>query len=132
MGTVSNCTCGVCGTSFWVRSGGGFFFDLLHCDICGKSTTVSHEELGEIHLGYIKGLRVPYAIARAGLDAKIQAQYTGPVLTPDEYTAAAEATLAPCECGGTFRYAAPPRCPTCRSTEDQWTVGLNNVSMIVD
>ena len=102
------------------RRGGGFFFDLLQCDKCGKDRSVSHEELGDVHLGFVKGLPGPYAVARAEMDRRIQAEYPGKTLTRDEYHAAAEATLDACDCGGSFRYDAPARCPGCRSTQDQW------------
>ena len=101
------------------RRGGGFFFDLLHCDKCGKDRSVSHEELDDVHLGFVKGLPGPYAIARAAMDRRIQAEYPGKPLTRNEYHAAAEATLEPCACGGSFRYDAPVRCPECRSAQDQ-------------
>ena len=81
---------------------------------------MSHQDLGEIHLGYIKGLGIPYAMTRAEVDRRIQREYPGPVLAREEYQAAAEATLESCECGGRFRYDAPARCPTCRSRPEQW------------
>jgi hypothetical protein len=60
-----------CGTRFSVRQGGGFYFDLLHCDACGKDTSVAHQDLGDIHLRYVKGLPGPYAVARAAMDRRI-------------------------------------------------------------
>ena len=120
MGSSSSYICKACGRHFGVRSGGGFFFDLLHCDACGAATSVSHQELGDVHLGFVKGLPGPYALARAAMDRQIQAEYPGKPLTTDEYHAAAEATLEPCACGGHFRYDAPARCPECRSTSEQW------------
>ena len=120
MGRSSGHICKVCTNRFQVRDGGGFFFDLLHCDACGRTHSVSHEDLGDIHLRYVKGLGRPYAIARAEMDRRIQAEYPGEPLSRDEYRAAAEATLDPCPCGGRFRYDAPARCPTCRSTGEMW------------
>jgi hypothetical protein len=105
---------------FSERRGGGFYFDLLHCESCGKAQDVSHRDLGEIHLGFIKGLPGPYAVARAAMDAEIQARYRGPVLNREEYHAAVEGSLEACACGGRFRYDAPTRCPTCHSTSEQW------------
>jgi hypothetical protein len=102
------------------RDGGGFMFDLLHCDTCGATTSVSHQELGDIHLGFVKGLPGPYALVRAGMDRRIQEEFDGRVLSREEYHVAAEATLKACACGGTFTYDAPARCPGCRSTEEQW------------
>ena len=120
MGSATGYICRTCEAHFTARDGGGFMFDLLHCDACGATRSVSHQELGDIHLGFVKGLPGPYAVARAAMDRRIQATYPGKSLTRDEYHAAAEATLEPCACGGRFRYDAPARCPGCRSTDDQW------------
>ncbi len=120
MGSASGFICRACGTQFTVRRGGGFFFDLLHCDVCGTARSVSHEDLGDIHLGFVKGLPGPYALSRMRLDRQIRATYPGKPLTRKEYHAAAEATLDACACGGHFRYHAPARCPECRSMSEQW------------
>lgn len=100
--------------------GGGFFFDLLHCGTCGAERHVGHDEVGDIHLAFVKGLPGPYAVSRMELDWQIKRDYEGEPLTRDEYRAAAEATLEPCACGGRFSYEAEPRCPACRSTREQW------------
>src|SRR4051812_44691109 len=112
MGSATGMICRVCTTAFQVNGDGGFYFDLLHCDAYGKTQSVRHQDLGEVHLRFVKGLRTPYAMARAEMDRRIQAEYPGEPLSRDEYHAAAEATLDPCPCGGRFRYGAPPRCPT--------------------
>ena len=125
MGSSTGYICKDCNTHFSVRDGGGFFFDMLHCDRCGGARSVSHKDLGEIHLGFVKGLPGPYAIARAGMDRRIQQEFEGKALSRDEYHAAAEQTLGNCDCGGTFRYDAPPRCPSCRSTHERWEVNLD-------
>ncbi len=123
MGQISEHHCEACGRDFRVSSGGGFFFDRLHCDRCGKSTSVSHRDLGEVLLRFVKGLTTPYAMARAAMDRDIQANYPGQPITRGEYHAMAEATLEACGCGGRFLYAAPPRCPGCRSTSESWSGG---------
>jgi hypothetical protein len=97
-------------------------FDLLHCDACGADRSVGHDELGDIHLGFVKGLPGPYALSRRQLDQHIKVTYPGEPLSRDEYHAAAEATLETCACGGRFRYDAPARCPGCRSTEQGWVL----------
>ena len=132
MGSASSFICRACGTGFMARDGGGFMFDLLHCDACGATTSVSHRELGDIHLGFVKGLSGPYAVARAAMDRRIQAEYPGAPLTWGEYHAAAEATLEACECGGRFTYDAPARCPGCRSTEDLWEEDPSGPMMFID
>ncbi len=128
MGAMSGWICRRCQAHFTASRGGGFFFDELHCEACGASTTVGHKELGDIHLRYIKGLGMPYTMARAEMDRRIQEEYPGEPLDEAGYHAAAEATLDPCPCGGRFRYDAGPRCPACRSTQEAWgedpTVGM--------
>ena len=120
MGSASGFICRACGARFMAKGGGGFFYDLLHCDTCGSTRSVGHEELGDIHLRFVKGLPGPYAVSRMAMDRRIQREYPGEPLTRDEYHAAAEATVDACGCGGRFRYDAPARCPGCRSTSDQW------------
>jgi hypothetical protein len=132
MGSRTGHICLDCGDHFTVASGGGFFFDLLHCDACGAGRSISHEDLGDIHLGFVKGLPVPYAVARMRLDQQIKATFQGPVLTRDEYHAAAEATLDRCSCGGRFTYDAPPRCPSCRSLPDRWDADPDAPTLFVD
>jgi hypothetical protein len=73
----------------------GFWFDLLHCEACGRDRHVAHKDLGDIHLAFVKGLPAPYAMTRAALDRHIQATYTGAPLDREAYHAAAEATLEP-------------------------------------
>jgi hypothetical protein len=132
MGSIDGRICGTCGERFMVRDGGGFFFDVLHCDECGRPSSVSHEKLGDIHLRFVKGLRTPYAIARAGFDRAIQAGDPGEPLTREAYHAAAEATLGRCDCGGTFANDAPSRCPGCRSTSESWTDDPDAPAIFVD
>lgn len=120
MGSATGYICRACGARFSARSGGGFVFDLLHCDTCGRTQSIGHQELGDIHLRFVKGLPGPYAVSRTEMDRRIQREYAGTPLTPDQYHAAAEGTLDPCSCGGRFRYEAPARCPGCRSTSEQW------------
>ena len=132
MGSVSSYICRACGAHFMSRDGGGFFFDMLHCDTCGATKEVGHRELGDVHLGFVKGLPGPYAVARAAMDRRIQREYKGQPLTRDEYHAAAQATLGDCACGGRFRYDAPGRCPECRATDDQWDVDPHGSHIFYD
>jgi hypothetical protein len=115
-----------------IRSGGGFFFDLLHCDTCGADQGVGHQDMGDIHLRFVKGLPGPYAVSRSEMDGRIQREYPGGPLTRAEYHAAVEATLEPCSCGGRFRYDAAARCPGCRSTDDQWDWDQTAPSVLYD
>jgi hypothetical protein len=132
MGSASGFICKACATRFTIQNGGGFYFDLLHCDACGEATTLGHQELGDIHLRFVKGLPGPYAVSRAAMDRKIQREYPGEPIGRDEYHALAEATLEPCNCGGRFRYDAPPRCPECHSLQEQWDRDPNAPSMMYD
>ena len=132
MGESTSHICRRCGEHFTAKNGGGFMFDVLHCDTCGNGKSVDHSELGEIHFGYVKGLSRPYAVGRAASDRRIQAEFPGASLTRDEYEDAAEAALHRCDCGGTYRYGAPARCPGCRSTEEQWDVDPHVLSVMYD
>ena len=132
MGRATSYICRACGAHFMSRNGGGFFFDLLHCDTCSNDRSVGHQELGDVHLGFVKGLPGPYAVARAAMDRRIQDEYRGEPLTRDQYHDAAETTLDACTCGGRFRYDAPGRCPECRATDDQWDVDPHGSMMLID
>src|SRR4029079_4787311 len=103
-----------------IQKGGGFFFDLLHCDRDGRARNVAHRDMGDTHLGFIKGLSTPCAVSRSALDKAIRETFEGPVLAGEEYHAAVENSLEPCPCGGRYRYDAPSRCPSCGSTQDAW------------
>jgi hypothetical protein len=132
MGSASGFICKACGARFTVSSGGGFYFDLVHCDTCGASRTVGHQELGDIHLRFVKGLPGPFAVSRAAMDRQIQREYPGEPIGREEYHRLAEATLQPCACGDRFRYDAPPRCPECRSQPEQWNPDPKAPGMFYD
>lgn len=132
LGSATSYICKACGVRFMARDGGGFFFDLLHCDTCGDTRSVSHEDLGEIHLGFVKGLPGPYAVGRSAMDRRIKETYEGEPLSRDQYHAAAQATLDACGCGGRFTYDAPARCPECRSTEDRWEEDPEGPMIFID
>ena len=132
MGGSATYTCRACGTYFTVRGGGGFHFDELHCDACGAIRSVGHQELGDIHFRFVKGLPAPYAVSRRESDARIQRDYPGEPLSEEEYHAAVEGTLERCACGGRFRYDAPPRCPSCRSTKEQWDWDKSRAGVLYD
>ena len=99
---------------------GGFFFDLLRCDTCGRDRSVGHAEMRDVHLAFVKGLPGPYAVTRSAMDREIQANFPGEPLTRADYHSAVEASLEPCDCGGLFRYDAHARCSNCRSTDECW------------
>jgi hypothetical protein len=132
MGSQTGHICKACGAHFRVRDGGGFWFDLLHCDTCGHDRSVGHREMGDIHLRFVKGLPGPYAVSRMAFDRQVQSGYPGEPLTRDEYRAAVESMLEPCDCGGRFRYAGPPRCPVCRATSEQWERDADAPHVFID
>jgi len=77
MGCSYHVKCLQCDNNFDVNSGGGFFFHLLHCDLCGKDKSIGFDEIGELHLRYIKGLPGPYCVASSSLDQHIKDNYPG-------------------------------------------------------
>jgi len=117
MGYSYTASCRECGAEFIAREGGGFFFHLLHCDHCGHEKAVSFQELGKIHLKYIKGLDVPYCSVSADFDSWVQENYPGAPITRGEYHLAIEELAGKCACGGQYRMAGKPRCPRCHSTD---------------
>jgi len=121
MGQKYFATCNSCGTKFAMNIGGGFIFHLLHCNLCGEEKEIGFDELGEIHLRYIKGLDVPYCIATSESDAHIQKYYPGKPLSDAEYHSMVEEYAGKCNCGGMYKFEAKPRCPSCKSAD--YTMG---------
>ncbi len=117
MGCIIDCICKDCGTEFEIRNGGGFTNYDLHCDKCGKLKIVDFDDLGEIHLRYLKGLDRPYCVATMGRDKFIQENYPGNPIDENEYHRLVEEFAGKCECGGKFTFDAQPRCPNCGSLE---------------
>lgn len=109
--------CNACGTRFTVNDGGGFCFHLLHCDACGAERSISLDEIGEPHLRYLKGLKIPYSMASAEHDRRVRETYPGTPMAEGEYHAAVEELCGKCDCGGHFRFKASARCPKCRSAD---------------
>jgi hypothetical protein len=99
------------------RGGGGFRFHDLHCDRCGECRTVGFAELGELHLRFLKGLSVPYAVATSKHDRYVQEHFPGEPISEEEYRLGVEEFVGACSCGGHFRFDAPTRCPKCSSTD---------------
>jgi hypothetical protein len=81
LGESFDARCKACGTLFNVSIGGGFNFDMLHCEVCGKAA--SRDRLKKI----------------------------------DTDDAEEGAPWGRCGCGGELSHDAPPRCPTCRSSD---------------
>lgn len=119
MGCIRGVICKGCGTKYEIRIGGGFTNHDLHCDKCGKLKSVSFGELGEIHLRFLKGLKVPYCVATMGYDKYVQEHYPRDPITESEYNRLTEEFAGKCECGGIYTFDAKPRCPKCRSVESE-------------
>ena len=117
MGMQMIAKCKNCGCTFSIRLGGGFVFHLLHCDSCGKDKSISFQELGDVHLRYLKGLKGPYSIATSKHDKFVQDNYPGDPLPEKDYHNLIESVVGSCECGGHFRMDASPRCPECNSDD---------------
>jgi hypothetical protein len=114
MGHSYRAYCRKCRSSFAVKEGGGFFFHLLHCDTCGTERNIGFNEIGEPHLRYLKGLEGPYCGISSEHDQYVRENYPGEPMTMEEYHQAVEELCGKCNCGGRYRFEAPPRCPKCR------------------
>jgi hypothetical protein len=71
--------------SFDVNSGGGFFFHLLHCDICGKKMSMRFDEIEEPHLRYFKEPLGPYCVASSKFDEHLKRNYPGEPMSEEEF-----------------------------------------------
>lgn len=115
MGSQSSARCLDCHEEFTVCEGGGFFFHLLRCDRCGADKSIPFDELGVLHLRYLKGLGGPYAQVSAAHDRYVCEHVDVEPISESEYWTAIEVLAGACDCGGKFTAHAPPRCPACRS-----------------
>lgn len=117
IGVEVEARCGKCGAEFTASDGGAFFYRLLRCDRCGATKSVSFDDLGDLFLGYIKGLPGPYSSASATRDQWVRDNYAGEAIPEEAYRRGVEQFTGHCECGGAFTFDAPRRCPECRSTD---------------
>jgi predicted Zn-ribbon and HTH transcriptional regulator len=116
MGRKIEAKCLDCGYEFTVNEGGGFVFHLLHCDKCGAEKSISFEELGDLHLRYLKGLKGTYSIATLDFDNYVKENVDIEPISEEEYFKEVETFAGKCDCGGSFKFNAPFRCPKCHST----------------
>jgi predicted nucleic-acid-binding Zn-ribbon protein len=116
MGQHIETKCLDCGKAFTVGHGGGFSFHLVRCDKCGNAKHIGFDELGELHLRFLKGSPRPYSSLSHEYDENVQKLAEVEPISEDEYHSGIEAFAGKCECGGNFTLDAPPRCPDCRST----------------
>ena len=114
MGSSSTATCLDCADQFTVSNGGGFTFHLLHCVRCGQAKGVGFDELGDLHLRYLKGSATPYTVASANEHRYVREHLDIEPVSAEDYYAGVEAA-ASCDCGGALSFDAPPRCPKCGS-----------------
>jgi Zn finger protein HypA/HybF involved in hydrogenase expression len=117
MGHEVKAKCRKCGKAFKVDNGGGFSFHLVRCNKCGKTKSILFDELGELHLRYLKGLPGPYCIASAEHDKYIRDHAQVEPISETKYHRGVEAIAGTCKCGGSYRFNARPRCPKCLSTQ---------------
>lgn len=117
MGRAYGAICKSCGHRFEVNRGGGFFFHMLHCDVCGKEKSVSFDKLGDAHLRYLKGHPGPHSVATRPVDKYVREHFADGPLTEEEYHAIVEEIAGDHACGGHFCMDAPPRCPKCRCAD---------------
>ncbi len=117
MGHTVEAKCLDCGKSFEVDHGGGFFFHLVRCVKCGKTKAIRFDELGILHLQFLKGLQGPYCVASAEHDKDVRENAPVEPISREEYYSSVETIAGKCNCGGKFTFDAPPRCPKCHSTK---------------
>ena len=115
MGAEVSARCLDCRKKFTFSSGGGFTFHLVRCDTCGKEKGIAFDQLGELHLRYLKGLPGPYSVATADHDEDVRQHAPVEPISEEEYDKGIDALAGECECGGKYQRSAPVRCPRCHS-----------------
>jgi len=126
MGYEVDAKCLDCGTTSTVDHGGGFSFHLVRCDKCGRTKSIGFDQLGELHLRYLKGLKWTYCVATSEHDEHVRKHLPVEPISEDEYHSGIDAMAGKCRCGGKYNLDAPPRCPKCRSTRiEEGDVFLN-------
>jgi hypothetical protein len=116
MGQIVRTACLECGERFEMSRGGGFKFHQLSCDTCGRTTAIGFAALGDLHRRYLKGLSGPYCLVTTEDNARLREESGVEPISTEEYHRQVERLAGKCLCGGRFTFAAPPRCPKCRST----------------
>lgn len=116
MGMRFEAKCLDCGNTFMLDDGGGWVFHLVRCNECGGTKEVYFEELGDLHLRYLKGLRAPYSTMSAEFDKYVREHAPVEPISEEEYYRGIDTVAGKCSCGGDYSLDAPPRCPKCRST----------------
>jgi DNA-directed RNA polymerase subunit N (RpoN/RPB10) len=111
MGRAFQAVCKSCQHTFPAEEGGGFSFDLVRCDRCGRAAAVQHEDVWDSFLAMLKGLQTMLP-EPDGADWRT---YPGEPITKDEYHRRVAAKAGACPCGGRFAHDAPLRCPSCGS-----------------
>ncbi len=115
MGHTVEAKCLDCGTTRMIEHGGGFMFHLLRCDTCGETKAFTFEDLGELHLRYLKGLPGSYCISTSEHDRHVREHAHVEAISEDEYHKRVEDIAGSCHCGGKYTFNAPPRCEKCHS-----------------
>ena len=116
MGHHVDATCQDCGQPFTVDHGGGFVFHLLRCDNCGRTKLIGFDQLGELHLRYLKGLPGPYCVGTSEHDKYVREQVDIQPISEEEYHRNVEKIAGKCKCQGKYAFEASPRYPICHST----------------
>jgi hypothetical protein len=107
VGCVVEAECLECGNVFTLEHGGGFFFHLVRCDKCGRTKSISFDDLGELHLRYLKGLSGPCAIETSAKDGDIRNQVPLEPISEEEYNGRIRPIAGKCRCGGKYALEAP-------------------------
>jgi len=86
------------------------------CDKCGKTKSIGFDDLGELHLRYLKGLSGPYSVETSEHDQYIKNHTSLQPISEEDYYKGINAIAGKCRCRGKYTLDAPPRCPKCHST----------------
>ncbi|MCB0261456.1 MAG: hypothetical protein KDH97_09250 [Calditrichaeota bacterium] len=122
MGRTIGAICNQCDREFTINEGGGFHFDLLRCDRCGRSIGVPREvvqapEQYAAASGWFAGVAAFWKRVRQAFGRSPHGDAGAVSETTDRVSQTVPAGSPQCECGGSFIHDAPPRCPFCGSAD---------------
>jgi hypothetical protein len=123
LGCSIQAACNKCKTHFTASKGGGRKFDLLHCDHCGAEHGINHDEIGNPYKRYCNSVEALFQFRRGRDENHIVKSIRNLLsgvwysVSTFQYNRAVEKKAGKCQCGGRFKFDAPPRCPGCLSHE---------------
>jgi hypothetical protein len=97
----------------------------VRCPACGREVHLVQRHAGFGNQGFMYCDRSATVLTWDGYDPAWIALVgeTHPWMLTEGQRRLVEAVVPPCSCGGSFRFANPPRCPHCQAAAPQFSPG---------